>query len=65
VIIGAPHAAGLVPDSGNAYVVFGSSSPSTVTLSNNALPASVGFLINGVAAGDRAVLLVGGAGYFL
>jgi hypothetical protein len=62
VIIGAPHAAGLVPDSGNAYVVFGSTSPSTVTLCNNTLPASVGFLINGVAAGDRAGWSVAGAG---
>ena len=62
VIVGAPYAAGLVPGSGYAYVLFGGSSPSTVTLSNNALPASVGFLINGVAAGDKAGWSVGGAG---
>jgi hypothetical protein len=62
VIVGAPFAAGLVPGSGNAYVVFGGTSPSTVTLSNNALPASVGFLINGVAQGDLAGDSVAAAG---
>jgi hypothetical protein len=62
VIVGAPYAAGLVPGSGNAYVVFGKASPTTVTLSNYALPPSDGFLINGVAALDGAGWSVAGAG---
>ena len=62
VIVGAPNAAGLVPRSGNAYVIFGSRSPHTVTLSNNALPASEGFLINGVSQDDLAGFSVAGAG---
>jgi hypothetical protein len=62
VIVGATGAAGSAPGSGNAYVIFGSASPATVTLSNASLPASTGFLINGVAQQDRAGASVAGVG---
>jgi hypothetical protein len=49
-------------DSGAAYVVFGTSSPATVNLSNSDPPTGGGFLIKGAAAGDQAGFSVRGAG---
>ena len=54
MIVGAYHADANGANSGAAYVVYGKSTPATVTLSNTSLPATDGFLIKGAAAGDSA-----------
>src|SRR3954447_1012887 len=62
VVVGAPGAHGNAEVSGNAYVVFGKAGRTTVTLKNDVLPASEGFLINGAGEFDGAGRSVAGAG---
>ena len=58
VIIGAPNAAG----TGQSYVVFGSAEGFDPSLELSALNGSNGFLINGVAGGERSGTSVSSAG---
>jgi hypothetical protein len=62
VIVGATQADANGMDSGAAYVLYGKAAPTSVTLSNVALPPADGFLIKGAAAGEYAGTAVAGAG---
>jgi hypothetical protein len=60
VIVGAPFADPNGSSSGSSYVIFGSASPTNVSL--GALSASQGFRIDGASAGDQSGQVVDGAG---
>jgi hypothetical protein len=54
IAVGAFAAAANGASSGAVYVLYGKSTPATITLSNVGLPAADGYLIKGAAAGDGA-----------
>lgn len=60
IVVGASRADASGVDSGTVYVVFGKPDPSTIEL--DAIDATVGFQLDGEAAGDLAGDAVGGAG---
>ncbi|GAB4190928.1 MAG: hypothetical protein Kow00105_05130 [Phycisphaeraceae bacterium] len=62
ILIGAPDADGDNPDSGSAYVVFGSGAVFPATINLSSLTGADGFKLNGIDTGDRAGLSVASAG---
>ena len=60
VLVGAPEANANGGDSGASYVVFGSGTPTNVSLAS--LTSSIGFKISGASAGDMSGESVSGAG---
>ncbi|EDX84665.1 FG-GAP repeat domain protein [Synechococcus sp. PCC 7335] len=62
IIIGAPSANPNGNDSGESYVVFGSSTGFGATLDLSSLDGSNGFVINGISAADLSGFSVSGAG---
>ena len=62
IIIGAPEADPNGDSSGQSYVVFGKATGYSTSLNLSALDGTNGFVINGIASGDRSGFSVSSAG---